>query len=648
MWGQHANVFVRIEDLRRGLWADVPPVLIDLIDVASYIYCADQVISRGSDTDADFGAKWRRQLHFAIPVRQPDLWSNLALREELEGALSFLTEDEYHFHFEKLEAPQPPDRYFQFGTDRFGGTVEEVLLFSGGLDSLAGAVEQAIKNQRQVALVHHRSNPKIDPVVRRLVQMLVDRAWRKPPILLPVRINKARGLGQESTQRSRSFLYAALGATFAAMLGLHQACFYENGVVSLNLPPSAQVVGARASRTTHPAVLRSFTRLFSRLLGRPLEVTNPFLWDTKADVVGRIAGAGCADLIGLTRSCARPRQASNDQPHCGLCSQCIDRRFAVLAAGQEAHDPEGTYQVDLLLGERPAGHAQTMLAVYAEMANHLGRMTPPQFFARFGEVSRVFPGVEGPPEVVAQRVFALYRKHAEQVTGVIDQALGRHISAVRERSLPARCLLRMVHCEGGSEPSVLPPATQAPPSLGENVFRRKGDVWEVRFAGGKEFILRPWVGAAYLHMLLGQPGKPMRAIDMAYAVAKDPARFALGTAGAALDEDALSAYRAKHQQLLEDIAEEEKEGDTLALQELREQQRSLAEQLKSYRGLGGRARKESDDRERVRRSVLMAIQRVVEKIREYDRRLAEHLRHPRLRCGANPCYDPQPEVTWDT
>ena len=39
-------------------------------------------------------------------------------------------------------------------------------------------------------------------------------------------------------------------------------------------------------------------------------------------------------------------------PHCGQCSQCIDRRFAILAAGQDEDDPEDAYKVDLLLDGR--------------------------------------------------------------------------------------------------------------------------------------------------------------------------------------------------------------------------------------------------------------------------------------------------------
>jgi hypothetical protein len=38
-------------------------------------------------------------------------------------------------------------------------------------------------------------------------------------------------------------------------------------VVSINLPISEQVVGSRATRTTHPLVLERFREFFSALLG---------------------------------------------------------------------------------------------------------------------------------------------------------------------------------------------------------------------------------------------------------------------------------------------------------------------------------------------------------------------------------------------
>src|SRR5262249_32635630 len=156
---------------------------------------------------------------------------------------------------------------------------------------------------------------------------------------------------KESTHRTRSFSYAALGCVTARLLNLDRIKFFENGVMSLNLPPVAQVVGARATRTTHPQALHGFRTLMSALFGHDFDVVNPFAWMTKWEVVARIAANGFADLIPDTRSCTRVRDMTILHPHCGHCSQCIDRRFAVLAAGQGQNDPVDAYKVDLFTGK---------------------------------------------------------------------------------------------------------------------------------------------------------------------------------------------------------------------------------------------------------------------------------------------------------
>src|SRR5579872_2422458 len=98
-WGPNANVIVRIEDVREALWAETPDLFLDLIDLAAYVYTADQAILRSTDKDENFGENWRRTLHFAVAVRQPKFWSRPAVMRALVNVLSFLSEDEYHFQF---------------------------------------------------------------------------------------------------------------------------------------------------------------------------------------------------------------------------------------------------------------------------------------------------------------------------------------------------------------------------------------------------------------------------------------------------------------------------------------------------------------------------------------------------------------------
>lgn len=274
----------------------------------------------------------------------------------------------------------------------------------------------------------------------------------------------------------------------------------------------------------------------------------------------------------------------------------------------------------------------------------LAKCNQAQFFARYGEAARVLGCFEEPAESVAVKLFELHKRHGRDVKRVLDDAVKAHSGAIVDRSLPASCLVRMVLGSGTPEP----PAAPAEPPLAENVFRRNGQVWQVRFAGGKAVLLVHGVGAAYLHMLLQRPGVPLRAVEMAYRMARCPERFTAGGGARSFNEETLTAYRAKYQDLQEEIEEAERDHDEATLERARRERRQLADEIRKLAGLGGRARQDGDDRNKVRSAVYGAIRRTIGKIAEYDRRLAEHLRSRQLRCGHSPCYSPVPAVAWDT
>jgi hypothetical protein len=321
--GHSQNVTLKLEDISNRLVKNVPDLLIDLIEIATYVYCADQATSRGGPVQVGMGADWRRSFRF-IPVRNPDHWNHRSVLEPLCSTLSFL---DYAFEFEKATNPIPFQDYLEFGDDGGGAAfnADEVVLFSGGLDSLSGAIEELSTDGKRVALVSHRSSPKIFDHQKHLVTELNARFPRKlmhVPVLVtrqgPLRI-------REYTQRSRSFLYAALACVVARLFGRSRFRFFENGVVSINLPISEQVVGARATRSTHPLVLDHFPKFFSAAVGKPIVVDNPFLWKTKGDVVRSIVDHSCGGLIKHTVSCTRVYDITKLHTHCGCCSQCLER-----------------------------------------------------------------------------------------------------------------------------------------------------------------------------------------------------------------------------------------------------------------------------------------------------------------------------------
>jgi hypothetical protein len=235
--GDEPNVDLEIDNISRRLSRTVPDTLTDLIEIASYVYCADQAVTRGGEGVLAFGAQWRRNFVFHIPVRQPSIWSSPNVLHALQKTLALLSDDSYAFYFVQRINAVAMQQYLTLGDgDSTTQELDEVLLFSGGLDSLGGTVQEAVLNERRVALVSQRSNSKVFSRQKKLVAGLHKICKENPPIHVPVWVHQSGTEGREYTQRSRTFLYASLGAAVARIFGLTRLRFYENGVVSLNLP----------------------------------------------------------------------------------------------------------------------------------------------------------------------------------------------------------------------------------------------------------------------------------------------------------------------------------------------------------------------------------------------------------------------------
>lgn len=443
---KNGNVNLRISDITDKMTAKLPDVAADLVELATYVYCADQATRRGGDTEFEYGQKWRRKFRFEIPVRQPDFWRDGKVNDPLTRTLGFLSDDDYEFAFTKLKDPPAFKDYLEWDAASAGVTdIQEIVLFSGGADSLGGAVEEVLTQGNKVALVSHRPVTKISKRQKDLVSLLADRAKdkSKKPFHVPVLVNKDKELGREYTQRSRSFLYASIASVVANLFGLSRIRFYENGIVSLNMPICAQVLGGRATRTTHPQVLRGFEQLFSALFERQFQIQNPFMWKTKTDVMAGIKTAGHADLCKYAVSCTHTWEMTKLHTHCGRCSQCIDRRLAALAAGlTDAEDPEEMYKANVLKEGREEPQYQTMIERMVGTANEIEKMhDATQFGIRFGEVSRVLRHIDGTADSVAQQVFDLHQRHAKQVCKAIDDAGTALIPEMRRKTLPGNCLI---------------------------------------------------------------------------------------------------------------------------------------------------------------------------------------------------------------
>lgn len=503
---------LEIEAIRRAMTAHVPDRLVDLLEIAACVFAADQSFSRGGLARRDWGADWRREIDLVVPVRDLAFWQRAEVGDALVRTLAFLSEDDWRLAFTASGAPPPLETYLPLGdgaTDPF--RPDEVALFSGGADSLAGAVEVLARGGR-VALVTHRASPKMRRVQEDLLSAL---RRRYPDRVLPVGVHATRtgeGHAKETTQRSRTFLYAALGFVLAEMLGGVPLRFYENGPVSVNLPITEQFVGASATRSTHPLGIALMRHLLDLVAERPVTLDTPFFWRTKAEVFAVLRESDAAGLVRHSVSCSHIYTMTRAHPHCGRCSQCVDRRFGVLAAGLEDADPAGNYEIDLLTGARESLEARIIATDYTRHAVALAEMDEDVFFTRFmGEITRVR---EGFPEMgtneVATRCLDLFRRHGRAVAGVLEAAVIRHSRALVAHALPSTALLAL-HLGGGTAepaqtpvppepdpeaPREIPADAGGPPQIRLDVDRRTADILGLATLTGR--------GAELIAVLKGQ------------------------------------------------------------------------------------------------------------------------------------------------
>jgi len=376
---------LHLEDIESALVGELDGRALDLVRIAAFAYAADQSIRRGGATDWRL-EDWRRRIGLAIPVNEPALWSQPAVRAALQACLGFVSDDEWHFAF--TPATHEDDRKLWLPEPQPGARAETdvVAAFSGGIDSLAAAVSELAQG-RHVLLVSHESSVVAERRRRELAAALRERFGAGRFARFGVRVHRVDQEATERTRRSRSFLYAALCIAAACKTGATDVLLADNGVVSLNLPIGDHVIGSNATRSTHPRFLRLVNSLTSLVLDQAPIIRNP-LWDrTRPDVLSILRDLQAEALVGLTLSCAAPRNRVRARPQCGVCSQCVDRRFAAVAAGFEEHDPADAYELDLFKDALAEGNQRAMVLQYVRFARRIDGCSDEQLIRRVPRVA---------------------------------------------------------------------------------------------------------------------------------------------------------------------------------------------------------------------------------------------------------------------
>lgn len=343
--GDGANGRLDLTELIAACGGGIDSRVADLIDIAATVYLADIHLPR----DAQFA----REFSFVIEVRQPEVWTRHA--DALAQQLSFLSLNPANFRFlQRGSKDRTPVRRLPRQT-----TEGCASLFSGGLDSFAGAA-QLVSEGRRAFLVSHDPGPMVHGIQRRLADALGARSASgaanrgKGPIAVtvPVRAEpKAPALNRLGTpppqvlyQHTRSFLFLSLATAVALQNGLGEVLVFENGPIALNPAFSESRTN---TRTTHPLFLAAFARMVASVFGVELTMRNPFELLTKGEVARGIDERWHPE-IRRTNSCwsyskvklwAKDARATRfEGSHCGRCLPCIWRRAAIRKAGLTAQD----------------------------------------------------------------------------------------------------------------------------------------------------------------------------------------------------------------------------------------------------------------------------------------------------------------------
>jgi len=341
--------------------------ILDLLSLAISVYTADLKIPRKFSKD-----RWTRTILLHIPVISLTTWQKTT--SSITKMLDFLTGDRWEISFRKSNFK--PKLTINNKVEK----VSKVSLFSGGLDSLVGAIDLLEDGERVALVGHHGAG-----ITNKVQETVLDELEKLYPDLIEsylfyVQPPKSNSKGQgEPSMRSRSFLFFSLAVVVANLFtGKTPIYIAENGLISLNVPLTNSRIGSLSTRTTHPYFISLFSDFLS-LLKINSPIILPYKFQTKGEMITNVKNQDALKkAVDLSMSCSHPEagryQGKQPNLHCGYCVPCIIRQ-ASLASAQL--DMPSAYAIDIL--QTPPDHTtETGRDLRAfEMAIERGRFNNP-------------------------------------------------------------------------------------------------------------------------------------------------------------------------------------------------------------------------------------------------------------------------------
>jgi len=338
-----------VEDLgKMGLFPS--EIGIDVLILAAHVYAADTRISRSSESQDS----WTREIRLVVPMSDPERWEGVV--GLLERMLNFLTGDRWTFAFRSR-----PRGFSYLAPARLEFPIhapfDQLSLFSGGLDSLIGAID-ILERGIIPLLISHAGDGPASAAQTACLEQLKNRYKNIPLEQFRVAMSFPDNLVQqtskaESTTRGRSFLFFALGVLAGTGLGRSFTLTApENGLIAINVPLDPLRLGALSTRTMHPFYIARWNELLAKL-DIPGHIKNPYWKCTKGEMVMACANLVLLhDLIPLSLSCSSPskgRWQKSGIENCGYCLPCLIRRAALEKVFGAGGDPT-KYSLSNLVG----------------------------------------------------------------------------------------------------------------------------------------------------------------------------------------------------------------------------------------------------------------------------------------------------------
>ena len=311
---------------------------LDLLILAAHVHAADTRIARWKDSQDG----WTREIRLVVPVADPRHWTGAG--PIFERMLGFLTGDHWTLGFRSR--PRRHAHLTAHPSTLLPPRFDHLALFSGGLDSLIGAID-ALEAGKTPLFISHAGEGATSEAQGSLIAALEAAYHGRGFARLRLWMAFAQGLvaqsASEDTTRGRSFLFFALGIMAGTGLpGPFVLQCPENGLIAINVPLDPIRLGALSTRTTHPFYIARWNEALEAL-GIAGRIENPYWNRTKGEMVRACAnqtllrGVAAASL-----SCSSPtkgRWQGIGVQHCGYCLPCLIRRGSLTAGLAPAVDP---------------------------------------------------------------------------------------------------------------------------------------------------------------------------------------------------------------------------------------------------------------------------------------------------------------------